>query len=95
MDEKDIAVRFAEAIHQSEMTNTFALGVDENESLIDFLHTHNKECKYYDDGTSAQPPGGAIGGRLTYCFTPTTIGTGVEVQCACGVKKDLTNYDNW
>ncbi len=36
--------------------------------------------------------GGAIGGSLTYCFTPTTLGVVAEVKCACGKKIDLTDY---
>lgn len=38
----------------------------------------------------------AIGGALTYKFTPTNIGT--ITQVVCGVCKnyiDLTDYDNW
>lgn len=37
---------------------------------------------------------GAIGGRLTYSFTPTGLGTVVKVKCACGEEIDLTDY-NW
>lgn len=38
---------------------------------------------------------GAIGGKLTYCFTPTGLGVIFEVKCACGEKLNLTNYDEW
>ncbi len=38
---------------------------------------------------------GAIGGRLTYSFTPTGLGVVTEVECACGAKIDLTDYDSW
>ena len=29
---------------------------------------------------------GAIGGRFTYCFTPTSIGTVGTVRCSCGAE---------
>lgn len=39
---------------------------------------------------------GAIGGRLTFCFTPTGIGTVVIVKDAVTKKEiDLTDYDSW
>jgi hypothetical protein len=38
---------------------------------------------------------GAIGGRLTYCFTPTNLGTIIKIKCACGEELDLTNYESW
>lgn len=41
------------------------------------------------------PYDGAIGGCLTYCFTPTGIGTVIKVRHASGKEIDLTKYDNW
>jgi len=38
---------------------------------------------------------GAIGGALTYSFTPTSIGIVEKVSCACGKDLDLTDYDLW
>lgn len=38
---------------------------------------------------------GAIGGELTFCFTPTSLGTVTEVQRADGSKIDLTDYGSW
>jgi hypothetical protein len=40
-------------------------------------------------------PGGAIGGLYTWYFTPTSIGVACTVQCMCGEKIDVTNYDLW
>jgi hypothetical protein len=42
------------------------------------------------------PDNTAIGGRLTFGFTPTSLGTILIVSCSC--KKDscdLTDYDSW
>ena len=41
---------------------------------------------------------GAIGGRVSYTFTPTSLGQIVKVKCACGSEDsevDLTDYENW
>lgn len=37
---------------------------------------------------------GACGGALTYCFTPTSIGTIIVVKHG-QAEIDLTNYDAW
>ena len=71
------------------------LSESENSILEDWLSVHNKTCKLYDDGTSDISPSGAIGGRLTYSFTPTSLGIITVVKCACGKEINLTDYDNW
>lgn len=39
---------------------------------------------------------GAIGGRLTFEFTPTSIGTIVKVRdYHSGQELDITDYDTW
>ena len=39
---------------------------------------------------------GAIGGRYTYCYTPTSIGTIVIVKdSVTNTQIDLTDYDEW
>ena len=39
---------------------------------------------------------GAIGGHLTYCFTPTGLGIIVKVQCGhCKEEIDVSDYDHW
>lgn len=58
----------------------------ETECLNKWLAEHTEACKM---------PYGAIGGRYTYHITPTGIGTVTSVSCACGEKKDVTDYDSW
>ena len=46
---------------------------------------------------NAQKYSGAIGGRWTFSFTPTSIGCIVKAQDAMGDKQeiDLTDYESW
>lgn len=38
---------------------------------------------------------GAIGGRFTYQFTPTSLGAICKVKCACGKEIDVTHSEDW
>lgn len=38
---------------------------------------------------------GAIGGRISFHFTPTSLGMIMTVSCMCGDERDLTEYDDW
>lgn len=58
-------------------------------------HHKRGKCKFYDDGSSLAPPTGAIGGRLTFSFTPTGLGAIVVVSCACGAEKNVPDFDSW
>lgn len=45
---------------------------------------------------SIVPNYGAIGGELTYSFTPTSLGTVVKVKHGLTYNElDLTDYDSW
>lgn len=68
----------------------FLFTEEDREKLNSWLATHNKECRYADPCKT-----GAIGGRLTYLFTPTSLGLITKVRCACGKTVDLTDYESW
>jgi len=38
---------------------------------------------------------GAIGGKITFEFTPTGLGVIQMVKCVCGKTLNLTNTDDW
>lgn len=38
---------------------------------------------------------GAIGGKYTYMFAPTSLGMVTKVECACGAIIDVTDYNDW
>ena len=56
-----------------------------------WLAEHDKTCRMAGNRNT-----GAIGGRLTYSFTPTSLGTVTKVTCACGKGEiDLSHYEDW
>ncbi len=62
----------------------FELNNVEIENLKRFDNEHECMNKY----------AGAIGGRLSFVFTPTSIGSMVEVKCnICKRVEDITDYD--
>jgi hypothetical protein len=63
----------------------FKLSAKEKERLDKWLKKHNKKC---DDHWEFSQ-------HLTYMFTPTGIGTIIEVKCSCGKKVGITDSSNW
>ncbi len=68
----------------------FELTGKEYTTFSEWDKKHKKVCKLYND---PNPP--AIGGRLTFSFTPTGLGSGVSVKCACGEECNCTDYECW
>lgn len=54
------------------------------------VKNHNKDCPIYNDNHSA-----AIGGRISYTFTPTSLGMACGVRCACGWHEEVTDVSDW
>ncbi len=64
----------------------FDLSKKEEEAYNDWFQEHKQECWLYKKGTP----------RLnTFSFTPTGIGCCVEVECSCGEKINVTDYESW
>lgn len=66
-----------------------------NEKISVWLNEHTMTCGYWVPGTNGLLPQGAIGGAITYCFTPTNLGLVIKISCACGDECDVTEYKNW
>ncbi len=64
----------------------FTLSPKEVEKVIDWKANH--PCKFVNVTT-------AIGGKHTYEFTPTGLGTITIVRCSCGSSLNLTEYEGW
>lgn len=66
----------------------FKIPEDKQDEVNKWRREHR--CEYKDPMKQ-----GAIGGRITYCFTPTGLGEICKVQCACGCSIDITEYESW
>jgi hypothetical protein len=66
----------------------FSIFEEEIVKIEEWQKKHDKKCPYYKNS-------GAIGGRMTYSFTGTSIGGIVKVKCACGEEFDATDYSSW
>lgn len=69
------------------VARVFTLDPEAYDKMLVFKNEHN--IKHKAEGS------GAIGGRYTYEFTQTSIGTVQAVSCACGERCDATNYEDW
>jgi hypothetical protein len=61
-----------------------------DESVKEFYNwkkQHDKTCQSKDAG--------AIGGRLSFSFTPTGLGDIIKIKCMCGEFIDLTHSERW
>ena len=66
---------------------TFKLNEVEQTAANDFIEKHLTCVKQHPS---------TIGGGISYIFTPTGVGTIVEIRCnICGTKTDITDYGNW
>jgi hypothetical protein len=63
----------------------FKLTEDQQEETKEWMNSHDCTIDYE----------GAIGGKITYNFTPTGLGVIERVSCSCGSVLDLTEYDKW
>jgi hypothetical protein len=72
----------------------FGLDEQQQQKFAEWNRNHKKECKFFQNEDGIEQCG-AIGGRLTYSFTPTGLGVITKIQCACGAEIDLTDVEDW
>lgn len=65
---------------------TFSFDEEQSKKVNVWVNEHRGVCP---------APLGSIGGRITYSFTPTSLGTVERVTCACGAELDVTEYEHW
>jgi hypothetical protein len=86
----------------------FKLNEVEEANFRKWLDEHNKICRCFNPtpedlkelkslGTPYTKPFGVgmTGRPIIWKFTQDTIGYNVEVECVCGAKADLTDYDSF
>lgn len=67
------------------MAKTFTLDEVEEKKVSEFRELHRHKGENF----------GAIGGHISYQFTPTGLGAMAAILCACGDKEDLTDFSAW
>jgi len=67
---------------------SFSLDKEQLKKFKEWDEEHKGRCAFGDPMKQ-----GAIGGRLTFSFTPTSLGEISKVKCTCGEDIDLTDYD--
>ena len=77
----------------------FDLNDKEKEKFDEWKELHDKECPFSRVNMDENVYNFcAIGGRFSYIFTPTGVGTTIEVECSCkkgNYSINLTDYDSW
>ncbi len=63
----------------------FDLTTEQRKTINEWVDDHDCPITYE----------GASGGKITYQFTPTSIGMVEKAVCACGKECDVTDYDVW
>jgi hypothetical protein len=74
---------------------TFILTDDDEKKVEKFRRQQDKVWKKKQKPVDIDPYYGAIGGSMTYSFTPTNIGTVVKVEHATGAVLDISDYEHW
>ncbi len=72
------------------VASSFHITTEQSSKISDWLAEHDKHCTFADPEKCE-----AIGGRLTYCFTGTSLGGIGKVLCACGKKFVFTDMSDW
>lgn len=73
-------------------SSVFSTYKEQDQEASEWIAKH--DLTHIPSGSTRRPTG-AIGGAYTWEFTPTSLGTVVNVRCACGEKLDVSDYDNW
>jgi hypothetical protein len=77
--------------HRCQPTHvSFDLSEEEVATGRKWLDEHDQTC---DLGKQSRQ--GAIGGRVTYGFTRTTLGVIAKLTCGCGEEVTLSDFSNW
>lgn len=68
---------------QEDLRRGFPISKTTNKKIMDWCEQHER-LKHWDYKNNCPISSGAIGGRFSYSFIPTGIGTLVTCKCCCG-----------
>lgn len=71
---------------QQDYYRGFPISEEEQKSIREWMDKHDEEVHHARTLGDKLKLGGCCGGRYTYEFTPTSIGTIGTVKCSCGAK---------
>ena len=97
---KDIRIEYLEKQNQNELLRMeaelkamkedyyrgFPISEEEQKSIREWMDKHDEEVHHARTLGDKLKLGGCCGGRYTYKFTPTSIGTIGTVKCSCGAE---------
>lgn len=86
---KELEQKLKEARNQNSYNWMFNMEPEDIKKIQKWKKQHEEEKH---NGSSYA---GAIGGRYTYEFTPTSIGTFKRLRCSCGDYFDYDDGSNW
>lgn len=93
-EHKDCSIRPIQNNDWKTHINCFRLGDKEVIKYAEWNKKHLEECH-----EGKEPYSGAAGGRISFTFTRTGLGTGVSVMCnlsKCRENKcNITDYEDW
>lgn len=88
----ELAERESLPVPDPDQGRSFSLTPEQVESYEKW----DKEHKIAKHGGPKEPYSGAIGGRITFCFTSTGLGEIQSVECGlCNESHNLTDFDQW
>lgn len=71
---------------QEDYYRGFPISEEGQKSIREWMNKHDEEVHHARTLDDKLKLGGCCGGRYTYEFTPTSIGTIGTVKCSCGAK---------
>lgn len=74
---------------QSDYYRGFPISESEQRLIDEWIEEHDKIVHGLDSLNKKLKAGGCCGGRYSYCFVPTSIGTVGTVKCHCGAEFDF------
>ena len=75
------------AYDSSKILTQFQLSEDCKQSVHKWIDSHSCQCSLLRKNASD--------GKITWQFTPTSLGVITVVICACGERYDVSDYNNW
>lgn len=77
---------------KDDLCRGFPISKEEQERIREWQLEHDAEKHGLKTMEQRLRAGGCIGGRYTYQFVPTSIGTVGEIVCSCGEKFTFQNF---